>query len=293
MQYLQTVAQDRTLYESYHAWRYQPLPPHFWTKFNMTHTHNVCRTCRWTYAKQHGLGWDHVRQDIVDLHIPRHVCRDTDEKDGMMMVWPVRERWFLQQEVEERAVLSSPPLVPVMSCPDVETEPWEDHVQVAQYWERTIHEHDGVIDLHVQPIHHHYPTDYEESSKADDEEARTSGDQTHQEEVFQNPVVVLELVLPFEDTNDPTLEFRHIEAGHLQWQNATSRITVLIQPADTTPIKRFSSHPYSVIHIQHPMAIRILVEDVDTFHVGAKEHMSYFGQIMKDDWENPIEIVMV
>ena len=63
--YLSKVAANKTLYDSYHAWRYRPLPADFVRRYNMTNIHSECRTCRWAYAKKFGLKWDHVAQDIV------------------------------------------------------------------------------------------------------------------------------------------------------------------------------------------------------------------------------------
>ena len=262
--YLQKVANDRSLYESYHAWRYQPLPPHFMQKYNMTKTHNVCRTCRWAYAKKYGLGWAHEEQQLVDLQIPRHACRDVQG----MLTWPVRERWFQSTDTDDEMdhhVMSRPIL-----CTPTERHPWEASEEVARHWERTLHEHDGVVDLKVSPLHHHY------GAKGADED-------------FLKHPIVLELGLPFDD-NDKTLAFRQIESGHLQWQNRTARVTIFIKPPENTPIRR--TNP-TTVQIKHPTAIRIMVEDVDRFHVDAFKEASYFGSRMKEEWEKPLEIFMV
>ena len=65
VEHLKQILNDEALYDSYHAWRYKPLPESFIRKYNFTHVHSECRTCRWAAAKVHGLGWDHEQQNII------------------------------------------------------------------------------------------------------------------------------------------------------------------------------------------------------------------------------------
>ena len=62
--HLKEILANETLYESYHAWRYKPLPKWFVRKYNFTHVHSECRTCRWAAAKLQGLPWDHEQQQV-------------------------------------------------------------------------------------------------------------------------------------------------------------------------------------------------------------------------------------
>jgi FkbM family methyltransferase len=62
--HLNRVLEDESLYESYHAWRYKPLPRWFVRKYNFTHVHSACRTCRWASAKLRGLPWNKEQQQI-------------------------------------------------------------------------------------------------------------------------------------------------------------------------------------------------------------------------------------
>ena len=62
--HLNRVLTDEALYDSYHAWRYQPLPAWFICKYNFTHVHSECRTCRWAYAKINNLPWNQGQQQI-------------------------------------------------------------------------------------------------------------------------------------------------------------------------------------------------------------------------------------
>jgi hypothetical protein len=48
--HMKLVMTNREVYESYHAWRYKPMPDWWLHKYNITRTHSECRTCRWAYA---------------------------------------------------------------------------------------------------------------------------------------------------------------------------------------------------------------------------------------------------
>jgi hypothetical protein len=63
------VVQNRTLYESYRAWRYKPLPDAFVRKYNFTHVYSTCRMCRWAFAKRYGWGWEHEQQAIKEINV--------------------------------------------------------------------------------------------------------------------------------------------------------------------------------------------------------------------------------
>jgi len=62
--HLNDILNDEELYNSYHAWRYKPLPEWFIRKYNFTHVHSACRVCRWASAKLRGLSWDAEQQQI-------------------------------------------------------------------------------------------------------------------------------------------------------------------------------------------------------------------------------------
>jgi hypothetical protein len=57
---------NKTLYNSYHKWRKQPLDKHFEAKFNFTRTSTECRTCRWVYAYRHHFKWIHNIQHFIN-----------------------------------------------------------------------------------------------------------------------------------------------------------------------------------------------------------------------------------
>ena len=53
--HLRAILANETLYESYHAWRYRPLPAWWVARFEITRTHSECRTCLWADARREQL----------------------------------------------------------------------------------------------------------------------------------------------------------------------------------------------------------------------------------------------
>ena len=60
--HLRDCMENQTLYESYHAWRYRPLPEWFSRKFNFTWASTECRTCRYLHTLSNDLEWDKENQ---------------------------------------------------------------------------------------------------------------------------------------------------------------------------------------------------------------------------------------
>ena len=88
--YLIKLTKDKDLYESYHKWRYEPLDDAFRDKYEFTDTHSKCRICEWTYAKRHGLGWDHPKQTILKPDIDHKTCRNAMG----LIEYPFKESWL-------------------------------------------------------------------------------------------------------------------------------------------------------------------------------------------------------
>jgi hypothetical protein len=114
--YMNKVAKDKALYDSYHEWRTKPLPKSFREKFDFTKTHSVCRMCRWAYAKRYGFGWDHKRQTVQNVSVPREVKYAMSGK----IIQPFRESWIVPKK--------------------------------GAGWSLTATEHDGVLDLHFESM---------------------------------------------------------------------------------------------------------------------------------------------
>ena len=81
------------------------------------------------------------------------------------------------------------------------------------------------------------------------------------------------------------------EAGR-EWrlQDGDSRITVLFSPSVEPRVVRPGTLQ---VGISSSLRIRVIVEDLDMFHKGAKKHPSYFGSVMKSDFFTPVEAYKV
>lgn len=135
--YLNDVTKNRTLYESYHAWRKQPLPSSFHNKYDFTHIHSICRVCRWAHARLYGYTFDHPSQSIQEPAISREVCWDAATQ---LVAHPVREGWL--QGSQELLFASDDP----STC---QKQGVEQTTQVGT-WTRTVTNWDGVLDIEIE-----------------------------------------------------------------------------------------------------------------------------------------------
>ena len=219
--YLNKVAANKTLYESFHEWRKKPLPEPFRRKFNFTYTHSVCRMCRWAYAKKYGLGWDHDNQSVRDLSVSRNVMHGADGR----ITHPFRESWLDDSGRKE-----------------------------LDGWNRTVWAHDGVIDLHF--------------------ETRSMARQVYRMETGIRGL------------------FSGLESNRFVLQNAKSRMTILAN-WDATVASPQPGTMDITLDVIGALRVRLIVEDVDTFHKDADNVTSYFGDFMTKDFDMPIELFMV
>ena len=216
--YINKVAANKTLYDSYHEWRSKPLPEPFRRKFEFTQTHSICRICRFAYAKKYGLGFDHGSQTVEDLVISRQVSYDSNGKVNH----PFRE---------------------ISELP-------------GDGWKRTVWEHDGVIDLHFETL----PQSNSEIYRM---ETAVRGD------------------------------FHELESNVFIVQNGESRITILtswdadVVNTDAGTVDILLEPSFAVLRL------RVLVEDLDTFHKGADKLTNYFGSLMTKDFFAPMEAFLV
>jgi hypothetical protein len=137
---------------------------------------------------------------------------------------------------------------------------------------RTVWEHDGVIDLHIDPVAF----------------------------VKQDAEFSLGLLLPDAvggdwDIRGPVGRSLHREQAWIQTNE--SRITVFTRPR----VQSILAHPKSastpaparivliVPSKSLPLRIRIVVDDVDSFHEGAEKDETYFAKQMEEDFDHPLE----
>ena len=138
--YLTKVAANQTLYEQYHEWRKHDFPEAFVKKYNFTHIHSECRTCRWAYAKKYNMGWDHKTQSIVTSKLSSDVC--LDDETGMAL-HPFKEIWMENEKVYEASHTVSE-----HHCSKIkqhQTFALEHHTI-----QRSIFEHDNIIDIIIK-----------------------------------------------------------------------------------------------------------------------------------------------
>ena len=257
--YLEKVAANKTLYETYHTWRKQPLAESFRRKYNFTRTHSTCRLCRWVHAKKHGLGWDHEQQQLVnDLKVPRTTCLD---ENGLVQK-PFEENWITASGAYATTGTGSRDQADKRS-PVCNLQEHSENVDRILHlsepdngnWQRTVWDNDGVTDLVVEGT--------------------------------KNIGLKLQLTTP--------LTIRTTVSQREFWfQDSQSRMTILTShdlDVDDMPLQFLSTRGVVVVEIPFTSAmnIRIIVEDLDTLHPGATERANYFGKIMTEDFFHPIE----
>lgn len=90
-QYVKKVSEDQQLWESFHEWRTnQTELDLFEDTYHFVKTKPQCRLCRWAYAKQYGLGWDHKHQIVKKTHIDQSLCISDSTK---LITKPFLESW--------------------------------------------------------------------------------------------------------------------------------------------------------------------------------------------------------
>ena len=270
--YLAKVAMSRTLYESYHEWRTKPLTldEKFVRKYNHTHTHSVCRFCRWSYARRYGLGFDHESQTVQSTKLHRKACLGK----GGLLTTPIIERW--QDDYEGGAFLpwfgSLGDTYGQCFTKNITNDSRSRRFGKGRL-KRTIWEHDGVIDLHIDPVMY----------------------------VEEDDTFSLDLLMP--NTEDGAWgteskgEFSFREKAWIQ--NNESRVTVIAKPkvrsilshseTDSSPARIEIIIPSSSL----PLRVRIIVDDVDTFHIGAEQDVTFFAEQMEADLQKPLEFFKV
>jgi len=269
--YLAKVAMNRSLYESYHDWRKKPLAldEKFVRKYNHTHTHSICRFCRWSYARRYGLGFDHESQTVQSTKLNRKACLD----NGGLLSTPIIETWH---DDEGGALL---PWFGTFrgSYGQCLTKNITNDNRSRRFGKgrlkRTVWEHDGVIDLHVDPIMF----------------------------VEKDTAFSLDLLMPkIEGGAWGTASKGRFPFREKAWiQNNESRVTVITKPkvrsmlahaeTDSTPARIEIMIPYASL----PLRVRIIVDDVDTFHSGAEQDLTFFAEQMEADFTQPLEFFKV
>lgn len=228
-EYLKVVAANKTLYESYHKWRFEPaLPQRFLNTYNFSYEHACCRTCKWAHAKQRGLGWNHEQQDMRPLYKSRRLCLD-------------RAGFIVEPFREELAALES------HACHE------NLHPKLAilgNNLRRTVSHQDGVVDIFLEGA----------PSEA------------------------------YRILTDMESQLIRLKENLYKMQDALSRITFVVDStieasSEKTGAVSFRTHGT----VSGEGRIRVITEDVDRFHKGADKVMSYYGKLMVDQFETPLQ----
>lgn len=253
--FLIQVSHNRTSYESFHAWRQRPLPQTFRTKYEFAQVHSYCRICRLTYAQQYGLGWDHVKQQITPTRLARRACLDSE--DGWM-TQPIGEVWIGTEDGQPPLPI---PLEQPVKCHSKTSR--HPKAVVGTSLTRTIWDHDGVTDIEIH-------------------QNKTAALVTES--------VRLRLVVPINTT-----ELLHQNPKRDYWrkvywiQDNLSRVVIVFdQPIEMPTV--LSAPGLVEVPIYAPLRIRLIVEDMDTFHEGSEAKESYFSRIMIDEFWHPMEV---
>lgn len=288
--YMQQVANNQTLWESYHTWRTDKSAlKKFKAQWEFTQTKPECRICRWAHAKQYGLGWNHSLQALQENHLARSLCSaqmtNADGKVQRQVTKPFREVWAekaIAHDVVKTARRRLATGTPTESCTGSFTD---DTIETKDYIiQRKIVEHDGVYDIALQLV--------EPKSKA----------------AYSNDLVLrLEIDSVrntdgafFRDTHTLVSEgIRTAFISSASIQDDTVKVTVLANWV--TQIHSPSEGRIEiVIHTkqsdedeeadQRPRYIRVIVEDMTLLHDKMTEFFpSTFGRQMTQDFIDPLE----
>jgi hypothetical protein len=251
--HLAKLARNKTLYESYHAWRRKPLDQAFVQKYQFTKIHSTCRLCRWAYAKKYGFGFNQSSQRVQETVLPRKTCID---QDGLLSK-PMKEEWVIGDGTR---AISSSIKDQTVSCGIGSAN---RSVNVANgRVQRTVWDQDGVTDLLVS-----YYSDYIDMHK-----------------------IRLRLHVPLAIGE---IEFKLVGKRQYQLQDGHSRIIVLTSEEcsglEFVPHGRVIEIPLPKEGRNELLRIRIIIEDLDLFHdVAARNQVGDFAYFMMDDFFNPV-----
>ena len=276
-QYIQTVAKNKTLWESYHKWRTNATQLDALERaWNFTRTSPQCRTCRWASAKRYAFGWNAAQQTVQDTHIERNLCTSNDPSLPLI-VKPFLESWLVGDEA------------PVVAAKTESGQLCHGHAlsqtnTITQGIERWIWHHSGFTDLTIRST-------------------RTTES------------LVLRLQVPI--WNHEGALFRHVHTtlhppavrtafvSSVAIQDERSKLTVLTNVASTTFVSPQAG--WLDVQLQPPMAesttndnhpreykIRIVTEDFNTLTDKLTEYdASAHAQMAMRDFIDPLDVFYV
>ena len=271
--YLQQVSENQSLYESYHTWRYQPLNTSFLQKYNFTNIHSHCRVCKWALTMQYGFHWDHHHQDMQDLYISKQICRN---HQGLIIGHPFKETWFSSsssssQTPQQKQTISNVPIATESAIETCNIQDSSRHITIDNgVLRRTVYTQDGIIDMVIDPIVGSVPVGKDDNTTM--------------------KYYWLRLETPIRTTN-----VQWIDPKQVWLQDDRSRIILLTNMGWTEDsLHAISLNMPGTIEMAIPttdtVRIRIITENVDHFHRGAYKRTNYYGQLMTEDFLQPLQV---
>jgi hypothetical protein len=268
--YVKQVSENKTLWESHHAWRNDETElAAFEARFNFTRSSVECRMCRWAYAKMYGLGWDHEQQVVKEPHLPRQLCLANDKK---IVTKPFREVWVERGTKlgKEGGEESEETCKTMTSGATIEM----DNYKVT----RTVTQHDGVTDIMIISI--------ETDSPDEDVVLRLQVDVRNTEGAF------------FRDTHTLVDTIRKPLVSSATVQDENSKVTVLanwetvVHSPEEGTIEIVIQQKGEAFNKDHShRRIRVITEDISSVHDKMTEFFpSSFGKQMTKDFIDPVEM---
>ena len=151
--YLNEVANNETLWNSYHEWRTDEMAlqkfEHRYA-FVKSAPSPECRVCRWAYTKMYALGFNHTTQEIQPTKLSRNLCTSKTAK-GNVVTKPFREQWYIANDQDVTKDADSSTCTPSTSLTDT-IEVHGNEMGGKYIIERNVVAHDGIIDITVTSI---------------------------------------------------------------------------------------------------------------------------------------------
>jgi Glycosyltransferase family 10 (fucosyltransferase) C-term len=264
--YVKQVSENKTLWESFHAWRVdEKALATYEARFNFTKTSPECRTCRWAYAKRYGLGWNHRQQSIQDTRLHRRLCLTNDKK---LVTQPFRESWIHRGTQLATSVAAE-------SCSTLMSEA---SVEVNGYAvDRSVVQHDGVVDITIRNI--------QRENDSQEVTLRFYVNVRNSEGAF------------FRDSHTLVPTMRGSLASSATIQDEYAKVTVLADWETAIRSNEEGSIDIPILRngeswgTEETRRIRVIVEDMNPLHDKMTEFFpSSYGTIMTQDFVDPVEL---
>jgi hypothetical protein len=201
-----------------------------------------------------------------------------------MITQPFREVWLDAETTQQVMADDNPDFgasTNTLSCQAVNSKTRTIHLDDGRF-QRTIWEQDGVVDIVLE-----WTSAATTTSTVDQQQQQPRKLKPHRK-----------LRLRIDTPIELPAQLSYIREGQVRFQNHHSRFTLLTFPTRVSNITHVASTNGSALvldlhqissHATFPLRLRIIVEDIDLLHKGADKVENYFGQVMIDDFFQPVE----